>query len=294
MSFVNPFSRSGRWHKANFHSHTTTSDGDASIAHRVRQYAKAGYSVLAITDHRQTNDVTGLTSKELLVISGMEYHPRCSTRGGGYHLVALDVPHGFGFAEEYPPDANSCIQAVKKAGGHTILGHPFWCGLRHDQIACLKDIIALEVFNSQCDRVGRGESNEAWSNLLDSGRALPVVAVDDTHDAPDLFFGWTMLKLRQLSVPAVIEAVQTGCSYSSSGPVVLDFAVRRRHVEIECSPAVAIYLLAQDAHGDRALPRQGKTIRCYRRQVHKNWNYVRAVVVDAGGRKAWTNPIYLK
>jgi hypothetical protein len=224
----------------------------------------------------------------------MEYHPACRGREAGYHLVALGVPHGFELRDGDTADANACIRAVRKAGGETILGHPFWCGLRYDQTSCLKDIIALEVFNTQADRMARGESNEAWSHLLDAGRHLPAVAVDDTHDPIDMFCGWTMLKMRSLSEAAVIDAVRTGSGYSSTGPEVHDFAVRRGHVEVACSPAAAVYLVAQNGNGARVMSRPGRTFKSIREPLRPRWDYVRAVVVDDRGMKAWTNPIVLK
>jgi len=57
----------GKWHKANFHTHTTTSDGDTELPTRCEQYRDAGYSVLAITDHEQTNDISGLSRDGFLV-----------------------------------------------------------------------------------------------------------------------------------------------------------------------------------------------------------------------------------
>ena len=158
----------------------------------------------------------------------------------------------------------------------------------------LKGYIAMEVFNSTCDYIGRAESNEDWSHLLDAGRYVPAVAVDDAHRNDDALTGWTMLRMGRLNAESVLDALRTGCFYSSTGPEIRDFAVRRGHLEIECSDAAAIYLMAQNSGGSRGLPTRGKSIRSYRCQVAKHWEYVRAVVVDKQGRKAWTNPIILK
>ena len=143
MKLRNPFTQAGRWFKANLHTHSTTSDGRQSPAETAEAYRTAGYDVLAMTDHSKTNDVRGLSRKNFLVISGMEYHPRCPATPNPHHLVALNVPHGFGFQEPYPEDGNACIQAVKAAGGESILAHPLWCGHRYDMYAYLDGIIGL-------------------------------------------------------------------------------------------------------------------------------------------------------
>lgn len=295
MEFVNPFARAGKWYKANFHTHTTTSDGLVTVDDRVKAYRRAGYGVLAITDHYKTNDLTGLSDKGMLVMSGIEYHPRCPYHAGPHHLVGLNVPHGFGFAENNPQDANACIQAVKDAGGESILAHPFWCGHRYDMYSYLTGYIAMEVYNSTCDGIGRAESNEDWSHLLDAGRMLPAVAVDDAHSLVDPFRGWTWLKLPRLNVESVLNALRTGCFYASTGPEIHSFAVKRGQVQLTCSDAAVVYLMADDAGGSRRWPEKGrKTVNSVSEPVHKYWKYVRAVVVDKQGRKAWTNPIILK
>ncbi len=145
MKLRNPFTQSGNWYKANFHTHTTTSDGLESPTETADAYRRAGYHVLVLTDHRKTNDVRRLSRKNFLVISGMEYHPNCP--GGtelqpliGHHLVGINVPHGFGFTEQHLADANACIRAVKAVGGETFLGHPLWCGHRYDMYSYLSGL----------------------------------------------------------------------------------------------------------------------------------------------------------
>ena len=54
---VNPFAIKGKWYKAALHVHTTTSDGDVDVATRIKQYRDKGFDIVAITDHRKTNDL---------------------------------------------------------------------------------------------------------------------------------------------------------------------------------------------------------------------------------------------
>ena len=59
---VNPFELPGRWYKANLHTYTSSSDGAISPEARVAQYRRAGYEVLALTDHGVTNDVCRMSA----------------------------------------------------------------------------------------------------------------------------------------------------------------------------------------------------------------------------------------
>lgn len=292
MQLVNPFDQPGKWYKANFHTHTTTSDGRVSPPDRCEEYRRAGYHVLALTDHRKTNDVSGFSRKNFLVVSGMEYHPRCPNSPDPYHMVAVNVPLGFTL-DESALDANACIAAVKKAGGETILAHPLWCGQRYDQYSHLRGYVALEVFNSTCDKIGRSTSEGDWCHHCDDGRIIPAVAVDDAH-CDDAFEGWTWLRLPELTVPAVLHALRTGCGFSSSGPKIHDFGIRDGKVVVRCSPAVSVHLVANTCRGSRRRAEPGKLLRGAEFPVGKDWRYIRAVVTDERGHKAWANPIILQ
>jgi len=119
------------------------------------------------------------------------------------------------------------------------------------------------------------------------------VAVDDTHGPIDRFGGWTWLKLPSLTARAVVAALRTGCYYASTGPQIHDVRVSGGQVVVRCSPAEFIYLSAQTYHGARRMAEGGKTITRFATVVGKDWTYVRAVVVDHRGRKAWSSPIAL-
>jgi len=292
--FVNPFELPGKWYKANLHAHTTTSDGQLSPADRVVQYRRAGYNVLALTDHLRTNDLTGLPNEQMLVISGMEYHPPCPTSQlVCYHLVALNIAHGFEFDD--PDDANRCIRQVRSAGGETFLAHPYWSGQEYRDFENLRGLIAMEVYNAACNRPGRATSENEWAYALDRGNRLPAVGVDDAHsaDGEDVFGCWTLLKMNSLTVENVIQAVKTGACYVTCGPEITDFRLAEGMVRVTCSPAAKIHLLGgPGGRGARRVAEKGKTITSFEIEV-PDWPYLRAVVTDADGQKAWTNPIIL-
>jgi len=296
MKLRNAFTAAGKWYKANLHTHTTTSDGRASPAETAELYRKAGYDVLALTDHNATNDVSGMSRKGFLVVSGMEYHPQCPgiTDGRPHHFVAIGVPHGFGFRDTYPKDGNRCIRRVKAAGGESFLAHPLWCGHRFDQYAYLRGYVGMEIYNATCDRIGRSASDGDYAQLLDDGRMLGALAVDDCHGAADRFKGWTWLKMRSLTVASVLTALRTGTYYASTGPKIHDFRVEKGRISVRCSPVEFIYLSAQTHNGARKMADSGKAVTRAACDIPKAWRYVRAAVVDHRGRKAWTTPIVLK
>ncbi len=290
---VNPFTLEGDWYKANLHTHTTASDGQVDVAEAIDRYRGAGYDVLALTDHSTTHDVSAM-SNGILVISGIEYHPPMPRRDSLYHLVGLNVPHGFEFFDG--PAAEDCVKEVAEAGGVSILAHPYWCGLQYADIRQIEGIVAVEVWNAACDPGGRAESESEWAYLLDHGQMLPALAVDDTHwcEEQDLFTGWTWLKMPSLSVDNVIEAIRTGACYASCGPEIHDFRVEGGKAFIRCSPAERIHFISSPGgYGYRKIAPKGETICEHSAEFHDCCPYIRAVVTDHTGRKAWTSPIAL-
>jgi len=294
MSIVNPFEQDGSWHKANLHTHTTTSDGDATVEERVQQYREQGYQILALTDHNQTNDVEGLSTVEFRVVSGMETHPLCPGHYERYHLVCLNVPHGFEIPEE--ADVNERIALVKEAGGEAVLSHPYWSGLTIDHLLQVRGYMAIEVFNSTCARFGKGFSSVHWDNLLNRGRITPAVAVDDTHRGRDIFMGWTMIKAEELTVEAVMEALRTGCFYASCGPVIEDLSIEDGKVILRCSPVVEIHFVCSSWRGRSFYADGGEEmtrVEFTRAEfaLKEKAGFVRVEVVDRRGNRAWTNPL---
>lgn len=295
MTFLNPFSQSGNWYKANLHTHTTTSDGVLSVTDRVEQYRKAGYDILALTDHRTTNDVRGLSDEKMLVISGMEYHPICRNAPVCYHIVGLNIPKGFVFDD--PDNAERCIAQVKNSGGESFLAHPYWSGQSYEIFRdMLSDFVAIEVYNSTCDRHGKACSESEWTCCLDNGHVLPAIANDDVHCAAgeDVCECWTWLKMPSLSVNNVLTALRSGMCYASCGPRISDFKIKDGKVSLQCSVAAKIHFIGgPGGMGTRRRAEGGKSIKSFSMPV-PNWPYVRAVVTDKTGRRAWTNPILLE
>jgi len=291
---VNPFEIPGRWYKANLHTHTTVSDGKASPAQRITQYRRAGYDVLALTDHSATHDVRNLSDGRMLILSGMEFHLQCPTSRHTYHLVALNLPPEFRFGPKEMNFPNRCIAKVRRAGGLTFLGHPYWSGHSYRDFKNLKGLEALEVYNAGCDYCNRACSENEWAYALDHGLVLPIVGVDDTHTEAghDLGRCWTWLKMPSPSPAGVLRAVRTGASYASCGPKIHHLGLKDGRLSLRCSPATKIQFTSRPTKGLTRWAENGKTITAFSIDAPE-LSYVRAVVTDSAGQRAWTNPILL-
>jgi hypothetical protein len=98
----------------------------------------------------------------------------------------------------------------------------------------------------------------------------------------------------------LLEALKAGNFYSSQGPRIYDLSFSAREASIDCSPVQAITLVTGTS---RALVKIGRQITGATfdlTQVGLNHRakdapavWVRATIIDAAGRRAWTNPIWV-
>ena len=96
------------------------------------------------------------------------------------------------------------------------------------------------------------------------------------------------------NVSAILNALERGAFYSSCGPELHDFYVENGKAHVVCSPAAEIvlrhlrtpYLVQRTVPGQPGLTHAEFDVYPDRQQ------YVRAVVTDAQGRRAWSNPIF--
>lgn len=298
-SFINPFEIKGQWYKGNFHTHTRTSDGALWAEEVVRQYRRHGYSVLALTDHANTNDIRGLSDHKILVINGSELHPPLPRLKSEFHLVGLNLPHGFPLSQRSQQDAQACLNQVVSVGGINILAHPREMSMNYTDLVHLKHLDAIEVWTTLSEMDGElGSSEREWAEAMDHGLFLSATGSDDVHWAPrhgwrEAFGGWTMLKMKSLTTKNVLRAIRTGACYASAGPKIHDFRVARGQVSLRCSPVIKIVLKGPGVELMRRHARAGRTLRNFTIDI-PDWPFVRAVVTDDRGKQAWTNPIQLR
>jgi hypothetical protein len=300
-SKINFFGKELNCYKANLHTHSTTSDGRYQLPELVDIYRDNGYDILAATDHRKTNHISKMDSGDLLLISGMEFHPS-GPRGIMLHLLALNIPEDFENPSELP--YQEAIECVRKAGGKCILAHPYWCGLTSADVMKIKNLDGIEVYNTSTRYIGKAYNMQIWDELLQSGYYLPAIAVDDIHGARDFFRGWTMVCAREKTTAAVMDALQKGFYYSSQGPIIHSINFEDNIFSIKCSPCEEVIVVSNGCFGRcGAVPglhadtpeevNIGKEMTSFETEIPADagLSYIRCQLKDRNGNYAWSNPI---
>ena len=284
--------------KANLHTHSTTSDGKFEPEKVIQLYADAGYDVLAFTDHKKTNPVSKYNSRGMTLISGMELHP-AGPRNIMWHILGLDVPEDFIYPE--PASGQEAVDAVTSVGGIAFCAHPYWCGLTSAEVATLKGIEGIEVYNTSTRYIGKEYNMQCWDELLDAGFHYTALAVDDIHKQRDLFKGFVYILAEDKSKGSVMDALKKGNFYSSQGPEFTRITFENGILSADFTPVIsAIGVMKQyrgicqgieDAEGPGSEDKEITHFESDLSSFHDN--YIRLQLKDRNGRMAWSNPIFL-
>jgi hypothetical protein len=303
-----PFAGDGVWLRCALHAHTTNSDGELSPPLLVRHYERAGFDVLALTDHwvRTVEPST----EHLLVLPSTELDASMGEPGREAHVLGLGVEADPEEPGSEFPGLDETVQWIEKAAGLPFLAHPYWSGLRAEEFAGCAGLLGLEVYNAGCElEVGRGLAGVHWDDVLESdGRAWFGIAADDSHHPGfDSSLAWTWVRAEERSQSAVLAALRSGSFYGSTGPRIEEVVVDDRTVEVRTPPARSITLLTGRTRG--ASVNAGRLGYSYRGEVlerssegaitaarliaPKQAPYARLEVADLNGGKAWTNPLWI-
>ncbi len=286
-----PFSDSGQWIRAGFHCHTVNSDGGMTPEATVKRYRELGFQCVGITDHRQVTP-TGVFSEDTFVaIDSIE-------NGGEPEII------GVGVKEAVSPELplRERAQLLARQGGFTIAGHPTYCAATPDAYLACPDLMAMEIYNAYCQEAyANGLATELWDMVLGQGKRIWGVAGDDAHLNPrkryysDAGRAWVEVWAEQLSRGAILDALKRGSFYSTQGPRFEAIAIGDATIRLACSPVTEVRWRTFGRVGfvDHA-PEEGSLTESALPEWYKPRLYVRIELVDSLGRKAWSNPIFIR
>ena len=245
---------SGRFYKANMHTHTLCSDGCKTPAEIKAIYKAHGYSVIAYTDHDVMINHSDLNDEDFLAITSYEvetngpsaegafsttpcYHlnfyapvPDCTDYAcpnpnyawGNARAIAETQEHYKGdYTRVYSTEGQNAMIAEARAKGYLVsYNHPDWSLQAYPDYIGLEGITAVEVYNTGCMVEGYvlDEGDHVLDNFLKAGKRVYPVATDDNHGEGDMCGAWVRFKANELSYDAIMNAYAKGDFYASWGP----------------------------------------------------------------------------
>ena len=307
-----PVETASRWYKGNTHTHTLNSDGDSTPDDVVRWYREHGYQFLVLTDHNFLTSVDGLNAlhgadEKFLVIKGEEVTDRYEDKS--LHINGLDVN------AVVPPQGGSSVvdvlqrnvDAIRRANGIPHINHPsFRWSITAPELQRVRNNRLFEIFNGhpQVNNIGGGGVpglEEAWDAILTDGTLLYGIAVDDAHTFkapgnPDVAGpgrGWVAVRAPRLEARSLLDALERGDFYASTGVELSDYRVTTREVSVTVkATAFSKYRIQFIGKGGGVLREVTEPAATY--EIRGNEGYVRARVLESNGRMAWAQPIMVK
>lgn len=301
------FTAPGRFYRGNLHTHSTRSDGVLEPEEVCRRYRDEGYDFMALTDHfigfykYPITDTRPFRTGNFTTILGAELHTGRQQSGDLWHILAVGLPADF-----VPPDAPhfspvegsetpaALAQRAVEAGAFVAIAHPDWSGITLAETRAIEAAHAVEAYNHGCYAgCDRGFGFAINDLLLSEGRRINLIATDDAHfSEPDHFGGWVMVKAEENEPEALLAALKAGRYYSSQGPEIRNITVTDTAVEVECTAAAALIV---QGHGQAAKAAHGLSMTRASLPLDRfrSSPWIRVTIVDAAGRRAWSNPIWL-
>lgn len=287
--FTSPYASEGEWLRGNLHTHTTNSDGTRPPEQVIADYESRGYDFLAFSDHDFLTDPAPYREKtSLILLPGVEV----SARGPHIlHIGATDLL-------EPEEDRQAVLHHIAAQDALAILNHPNWGkNFNHfpqERMEMLEGYIGIEIYNGVIERLeGSPLATDRWDRLLSKGRRVWGFGNDDAHAPVDLELAWNVVRVRERTPQAILEALRKGNFYVSTGVEVEEIRVQDGVFRVVTADADRIRFFSQygvcrqTTDGPAAEFVLPSTEDAARRLL-----YVRAECYGRGGRMAWTQPLF--
>ncbi|HEX7828539.1 MAG TPA: CehA/McbA family metallohydrolase [Thermoanaerobaculia bacterium] len=289
------------WLKGNTHTHTAMSDGDSDPADVVKWYASHGYDFLVLSDHDKITKVDA--NEGMVLIDGEEVTDRLPKKP--LHLIAIGIKevvppqHG-----ETPVDVlQNNVNAIRKAGGIAAINHPnFGWAFGAEELKKIEGAALLEIASGHpyVNMQGPPSVESMWDEVLTSGKRIWGIGVDDSHhlkrpwdtDIAPPGKAWIVVRAEKRERDAILDAIQRGDFYASTGVELVDYVATAKSVEVKVKEKNGAHYRVQFiGKGGRVLQESVGATATY--AVRGDEGYVRAKVVDSNGRCAWMQPMFI-
>lgn len=298
-----------KWYKGNTHTHTLNSDGDSPPDEVARWYREHGYHFLVLTDHNFLTSVDGLNAlmgadEQFVILPGEEVTDRIGDAPlhiNGLLVEQLVQPQG---GRTMAEGMQRNVDAIRAVRGVPHLNHPnFAWAVTAADIKQVRNDKLFEIFNGHplVNNVGGGDRpglEEMWDDILSSGKLLYGIAVDDAHHfkrpwdptASRPGQGWVVVRAPRLDGREIVAALERGDFYASTGVELEDVQVSPQRVTIRIREE------RWSKYRVRFIGKHGRTLR----EVTTNpatyditgtEGYVRAVITESNGKRAWVQPV---
>jgi predicted metal-dependent phosphoesterase TrpH len=300
-----------QWFKGNTHTHTIESDGDSTPEEVTRWYKEHGYHFLVLSDHNVLTRIDALNEKYSVpgvftLIRGEEV--TSAFDGKSIHVNGIDTRERIGAQQgaSVLEVLQRSVDAIRAQEAVPHINHPnFRWSLTPEQLRSVRNNKLFEIYNGHpmVNNAGGGGvpgMEAAWDAILSSGVLLYGIAVDDAHHFKDLANrelagpgrGWIVVRAASLSPRVILDAVERGDFYASTGVELTDYQVTGSEMTVTVrKKSDEKYRIQFIGRGGALLQEALDSPATY--TFRGTEGYVRARVLDSNGDIAWCQPVSL-
>ena len=213
------------------------------------------------------------------------------------YVRSLPKSRDLGPRQYNPEYIQNFIDCAVENGYLVSYNHPCWSMERPEDVLNLDNIFSLEVFNNCSVTENACEDNLAlYDALLRKGKFWYLHGADDNHNfvplddyLNDSFGAWTMIIAPELSYSAIIDALENGKFYASTGPTIHSLSIQEGKARLEFSDAVRVIMHASPKYCKNVWKPDGSEFNCAEFEIPDFVPYVYFTVLDKNGKKAYTH-----
>lgn len=190
---------------------------------------------------------------------------------------------------------NEMIRIANESGFIVSYNHPSWSLENAVNYLAYENLFAVEIYNTSCVRQGGEEDERAFNDILFAGKRIFCTACDDNHnkhplDAPesDSFGGCVYINADKLEYGTIMQALQKGNFYASTGAQILSLVKEGNRVRVETSPCQKISLITHGRRRKAVCAQAGETITEATFILNPTDGFFRIRVEDTNGGNAYT------
>lgn len=124
-----------------------------------------------------------------------------------------------------PEGINEMIRIAHEKGFLVSYNHPAWSLENGCDYLNYDGFDFVEVHNTGCEKTGHPTEELVYHEMLKAGKRVKCIATDDNHNIfgfdhvrSDSFGGWVMINADELNYASLIEGLESGDFYASTGP----------------------------------------------------------------------------
>ena len=194
-----------------------------------------------------------------------------------------------------PSGINDMIRIGRQNGFLVSYNHPSWSLEGALDYLHYEDLFAVEIYNHSCTVTGHPDDEHVLADMLRAGKHIFCTAADDNHNKADFssplndsFGGFVMINADALEYGRIMDALQAGDFYASTGPKIYTLTRDENTVRIKVSPAKKIHMLTKGRRIERVLAEADSVLTEAEFTLREGDGYFRIRIEDEHGKRAYT------